>query len=179
MNNILLNVLLTKDKSRVNNAFNHNYKIHKESYHDKLIKNFNEKERFQAKFYKNFCLDIVTETVFDYPHALFSEKLFRSIAEKKIFIYVGPCHSLKFLKEFEFKTFHSYINEEYDNERNSSKRMSMIENEIETFVKKPIDEIKNILVNTADILEHNFSVLQSLYKKELERVVKQLEGQHV
>lgn len=179
MNNILLNVLLTKDRSRVNNVFNHNYKIHKESYYDKLIKNFNENERFQSNFYKNFCLDIVTETVFDYPQAYFSEKLFRSIAEKKIFIYVGPCHSLKFLKEFGFKTFHSYISEEYDNERNPSKRMSMIENEIETFVKKPTEEIKNILINATDILEHNFSVLQSLYNKELDRVIKQLESQHV
>lgn len=179
MNNVLLNILLTKDKSRVNNVFNHNYKIHKESYYDELIKNFDENERFQAKFYENFCLDIVTETVFDYPQTYFSEKLFRSIAEKKIFIYVGPYHSLKFLKELGFKTFHSCISEEYDNERNPSKRMSMIEKEIEIFVKKPIDEIKNILINTTNILEHNFSVLQSLYEKELERVIKQLESQHV
>lgn len=174
MNNLLSNILLTKEKSRVNDFLNYNFKIHKESHYDPLIEKFNEKERFQAAFYDNFCLDIVTESVFNYPHPYLSEKVFRSIAEKKIFIYVGPCYSLKFLKSLGFKTFFSYINEDYDNELDASKRMTMIEKEIEIFVNKTKSEVKEILSKSVTILEHNFINLSKLYDVELDKVKNQL-----
>ena len=57
--------------------------------------------------------------------------------------------------------------------------MSAIETEIQNYVTKSLVEIQNILEDATPILEHNFSVLQSLYDKELERVIEQLESQHV
>lgn len=182
MNNKLSNIILTHNNRLVNDSFNlHNFNVHHESYYDNnnLIDDFNYENHFQPLFYKNFSLDIVTESVFNYPQPYFSEKIFKSISTKILFIYVGPAHSLKFLKNIGFKTFSSYINEDYDLIKNPSSRMAAIEIEIEKYVNKSTDEIQNILKDASPILEHNFFVLKNLYNNELEKVIEQLESQHV
>ena len=182
MNNKLSNIILTHNNSLVNDSLNlHNFNVHRESYYNNknLINDFNFENLFQPLFYKNFSLDIVTESVFDYPHPYVSEKIFKSISTKILFIYVGPAHSLKFLKNIGFKTFSSYINEDYDLIENPSLRMTAIEIEIEKYVNKSTNEIQNILKDASPILEHNFFVLKNLYNNELEKVIKQLESQHV
>ena len=183
MNHNLSNVLYTENRSRLNNKFGYSFHTLYESYIDKLIEpklsEFNDSTHFQPLFYKNFSLDIVTDHVFDYPQPNLSEKVFKPISTKRLFIYVGAAHSLKLLKNLGFETFSSYINEEYDSIEDPAKRMSAIETEIENYVNKSNDEIKNILKDATPILEHNFSVLQGLYDKELERVIEQLESQHV
>lgn len=175
----LSNILYTKDYNRINNKFQYNYYTLYENYVDKLIEPYSNKNHHQPRFYKNFSLDIVTDHVFNYPQPNLSEKVFKPISTKRLFIYVGAAHSLKLLKNIGFETFSSYINEEYDSIEDPAKRMSAIETEIENYVNKSIDEIKNILKDATPILEHNFSVLQGLYDKELERVIEQLESQYV
>lgn len=179
MKHKLSNILYTNDHSRINNKFQYNYHTIYENYVDELIEPYSNNNYYQPLFFQNFSLDIVTETVFDYPQPYLTEKIFKPISTKRLFIYVGAAHSLKFLKNLGFKTFSSYINEEYDSIEDPAKRMSAIETEIENYVNKSIDEIKNILEDATPILEHNFSVLQGLYDKELERVIEQLESQHV
>ena len=183
MNHNLSNVLYTKDRSRFNNKFKYHYHTFYENYFDDLIEKkiseYNDSTHFQPLFYKNFSLDIVSDSVFDYPQPNITEKIFKPISTKRLFIYVGAAHSLKLLKNLGFKTFSSYINEEYDSIEDPAKRMLAIETEIKNYVNKSIDEIKNILKDATPILEHNFSVLQGLYDKELERVIEQLESQHV
>ena len=177
MNNDLSNILLTYSDGLVNNKFNYNYQTHYEYRYDTELRS--KENYFQPLFFSDYSLDIVTETVFDYPQPYISEKVFKSISTKRLFIYVGPAYSLKFLKNLGFKTFSNYINEEYDSIEDSAERMLAVETEIENYVNKSIDEIQSILEDATPILEHNFSILQDLYDKELERVIEQLESQHV
>jgi hypothetical protein len=177
MNHKLSNILYTTNKSRINNQFDHDYIVYQEKYHDPLIDPYeNWYEQPFPFFYKNFALDIVAETVFNYPQPYISEKVFRPILAKRMFIYVGPAHSLKFLRQFGFKTFSNFINEDYDSIENSTERMKSIEKEIEKFSKKTINEVKDIIINSTNILEHNFLVLSHLYDVELENIKKQIDN---
>lgn len=130
----------------------------------------NYKERHQPDFYKNFALDIITESAFDYPNPMITEKTFRALVCKKIFIIVGPPFTLKLLKDYGFKTFHPIINEDYDKEEHPEKRMIMIQKEILNFCTQNIEDIKNLYKNCASILEHNFNWIDQARQNDLEKV---------
>jgi hypothetical protein len=147
-----------------------------ENHRDELVPEFHSKDLLQPFFYSNFALDIVTETVFNYPHTYVSEKVFKSMSMKRMFIYAGPSRTLKFLKSYGFKTFSNYINEDYDNELDYKKRFELVKQEILNFTNKPIDEVKEIILDLTPTLEHNYNNLLTLYDREFESVKNQLES---
>ena len=170
------NILYTVSKLRFNENFNVNFTFRNENYSDELVEEFSSSQLLQPLFFKNFALDIVTETAFNYPQLYVSEKIFKSISTKRMFIYVGPPNTLKFIKELGFKTFSDYINEDYDNELDYKKRFEMIKQEILQFTNRPLDEVKEIVLNLTPTLEHNYNNLLTLYDRELESVIFQLES---
>ena len=101
---------------------------------------------FQADFYKYSGIDIVSESVFSYPHPYISEKILRPILCKRPFILVAPHNTLKFLKDKGFKTFDMLVDESYDKITNPSKRLLKIQQEITKISEIPIDELKKILL---------------------------------
>ena len=70
--------------------------------------------------------------------------------------YDIPYETLKTLKSYGFKTFSPIINEDYDNEQDSEKRMDMVIQEIKKFSEMPITEVDRIFWQFKDILVHNF-----------------------
>ena len=121
----------------------------------------------QFKFYKHIAVDIVTESVYNYPYPCVTEKTLRPIANKRMFILVAPCHTLKLLHEKGFQTFSDVIDERYDLEPDPVQRWHMVCQSIQNFVVKPVDEIRNILEQHRLILENNYNVLVNLEKIEL------------
>ena len=120
-------------------------------------------ENSKKELYLSTYLHLTSETKFDtgdYP--FLSEKTYRPLMNLQPFIYIGNHHSLKKLHKMGFKTFHPYINENYDLEEDPKKRMSMIEKEIAIFNNKSIDEIHNWYYSITDILLHNQNQLQSI-----------------
>jgi hypothetical protein len=77
------------------------------------------------------------------------------------FIYVGCFGALKKLKEWGVKTFHPYIDESYDNERDPVRRFGMIEHEIKKLAEKPIEEIHDWYYSITDVLIHNQQNLET------------------
>jgi hypothetical protein len=130
--------------------------------------------RFFAEFYKKIGVDIVCETVFDYPYPFFTEKTYRSIACLRPFIIVGPYGILEFIKSLNFQTFSAIIDESYDQIQDSEKRFVSVCNSINQFVARPIDQIKKDIVSVEMILLHNHTVLQRLVETELTRFKSQL-----
>lgn len=128
----------------------------------------------QNSFYKHIGIDIVTETVFDYPGAHFTEKTFRPIINKRPFIIVGAAHSLEFLHTKGIKTFSPFINEEYDNIENPIERMQAIFDEVSRLAKLPIDKIQDFVLEYTPVLDHNFSVLKCVEEQELDAIRKRL-----
>jgi hypothetical protein len=126
--------------------------------------------RYQAEFYKSIAVDIVTETVYNYPYPYISEKTLRPIACKRMFIIVGAPYTLKLLHNKGFETFSDVINESYDSIEDPNLRWYQLEKTIKSFVTKPLEEIQQILLSKKEILEKNFKTLCSLQQLELENV---------
>lgn len=121
-----------------------------------------ERQGFQTidinpkEIYASTYLNIVTETNgWDEIDRFWSEKIWRPILNLQPFIFIGPYRSLHKLKELGFKTFHPFIDESYDNERDMTVRILMIEKEIVKFKNMSIQEIHDWYYSITDVLIHN------------------------
>jgi hypothetical protein len=126
--------------------------------------------RFQLDFYQHIAVDIVTESVYNYPYPFISEKTLRPISCKRMFILVGAPNTLKLLHNKGFKTFGNVINESYDLEQDPIKRWHLVCKSIQQFVTQPIEEIQLIVKQHQAVLEHNYNTLVDLEKTELEHI---------
>ncbi len=129
---------------------------------------------FQQVFYKKIGIDIVTETVFAYPHPATTEKILRPIVNKRMFLVVGPANTLKFLKTKGFKTFSPFIDETYDSITDPIDRMKAILSVIDRLVTLPLDEVRNAVLQYKDVLDSNFATVMNLEKLELQKVKERL-----
>ena len=74
--------------------------------------------------------------------------------------------ALKVLRDLGFKTFHPFINEDYDNETYHVKRMDMIVDEIKRLCSMSPTEIHDWYWSMKDILEHNRNHLFFIHQDE-------------
>ena len=117
--------------------------------------------------YLNTYLSIVTESVFfqsksaddifvEFPSGYLSEKIFKPIGHCQPFILAGPSKSLQYLRDrFGFKTFHPYVDENYDLENDDFARLRMVQLEIDKFTSKTKEEKDEFLNNVKDICVYN------------------------
>lgn len=139
-----------------------------QTYRHALIQGRPNQTTFQAEFYKHIAVDIVTESVYNYPYPYITEKTLRPISCKRMFILVAPPGTLALLHNKGFKTFGDVIDERYDQEKNPMQRWHLICQSIKQFVTKPIGQIRQIVLDHQEVLEHNFDTLKDLEKTELE-----------
>ena len=76
------------------------------------------------------CFEIIAETCLSHNKLCVTEKTFKSMLSKNVFILMGNPYSLKWLKSLGFKTFSDIIDESYDKEQIFYKRFLMIFDEI-------------------------------------------------
>lgn len=134
----------------------------------------NDDTRFQAKFYSKFALDIVTETVFNYPYPFITEKTLRPIACKRMFIVLGPTGILSTLKSKGFETFSDIIDESYDGMIDPTERFNAVIKSINLFVSLPLEEIKLYYHQNQNRFENNFQTLKNLRSTELADICSKL-----
>lgn len=135
--------------------------------------------------YNTSYFSLVAETVFAENKGLtddifydcydFSEKLFRPIKFKHPFILAARPHSLKVLREYGYKTFHPYINENYDTIENDEDRLLAIVEEVKRLSAFTNDQWLTWQKNIKDVVEHNFHVLNKIGIKTLSSVPKDVE----
>ena len=165
--------IYTKPFTRINETWNINNDFNSKpsiTYKDELIQrepNDFRKSTLYCDFYKNFSVDIVTETVFDYPYPQVTEKTIRAIIHKKMFILIAPANTLSWLREKGFKTFSPFINESYDEIEDPVQRMTAIIHEIIQLGNRSIDNIKDAMLQYEPILDHNFKHYQYLCETEI------------
>ena len=95
---------------------------------------------------------------------------------KTPFMIVGAKNSLCKLKDFGFLTFENFWDESYDNLETAADRCDSIVNNLKYLESLDKSYIDNMYQEMLPILEHNFSNLENLRKKELEDVIKCLES---
>lgn len=114
------------------------------------------------QYYMDAFVDIVTESRYAQPTANISEKTLQAIQYQKPFILVAPPHSLKYLKEFGFKTFSDFWDESYDDEENHETRLLKIFNIIDCILDKDINELRELYKQMLPIVQHNLENFNNL-----------------
>jgi len=129
------------------------------------IKGFDEPEMIENELVCHFnqvpddvindtYLSILTETYYQGP-IFFSEKIYCAMLYNHFFIYLGPPHSLKYLRSIGFKTFGHIIDESYDDIQDPAERLFAVTNAVDKFISKPINEIIHLYAENIDIINHN------------------------
>lgn len=67
-----------------------------------------------ARCYTDSWFSVVTETIFDYPHTFRTEKIWKPILMAHPFVVAANAGYLRDLRNAGFQTFHSVIDESYD-----------------------------------------------------------------
>jgi hypothetical protein len=106
-------------------------------------------------FAKSF-LYVATETVFDYPHQLVTEKIFKSFINRRPFVVVGSAGMLNQLHRMGFKTFDRIIDESYDSIGDPSERIARVAKIVADISKKSVSELQELAVQVEDIINHNY-----------------------
>lgn len=122
-------------------------------------------------------LHIVSETYFrnlNENHLHFSEKTFKPIWYLQPFILFSKAHSLKKLNEFGYKTFSKWIDEDYDNIENDTKRFNAAINAAKKFYLQPKEKLNNDMLEMLPILQHNFNNLKNNQKNQTKRMLEKL-----
>lgn len=173
--------IYAKPFTRCNEAWNFENKYPSTegpSYKDKLIQGYSNTHKKDKNifcdFYKKFAIDVVTETVYNYPYAQITEKSIRPIVHKRMFIIVGATGTLGLLQNKGFKTFAPFINEKYDRIEDPHLRMQAIVDELIRISKFSIDDMRNTVLQYKEILQHNYDHYHWLCNHEIEQAVNQL-----
>ena len=78
-------------------------------------------------------ISVVLETVYDDQKIHLTEKILRPIACGHPFMLAAGPNSLDYLRAYGFKTFSPYINEDYDKEVNSGRRLELLIDSMKQF----------------------------------------------
>ena len=111
-----------------------------------------------SEFYRDFFVDIVSETFVRgrcfYP----TEKTVRPMLMKKPFIHMGPKCFLIHLRQMGFRTFHEFWDEDYDG-YGMEQRYHRILKLIDDISAKSADELQDMYDRMRSILDHNYNLL--------------------
>jgi len=119
---------------------------------------------YNKDIYGRCLINLVTETFYlpiwnKIGHLFISEKTFKPIVAKQMFIIVGPKGTLQFLKNLGFKTFDNFIDESYDQMPDNIRIFKAIE-ELKKITKRY--DLVDLEEKTRYIREYNHDRLKEL-----------------
>lgn len=123
------------------------------------------------QFYNDSLIHVIAETNFYTNIIHITEKTLKPIMYKQPFIFVGPPHSIKWLKSLGFRTFGDLWDESYDNEEDHDKRMNMVLDLLEQLNNLSDKEKLTLSGICLSIVKHNYNLLQNRQWEELTNLV--------
>jgi len=118
----------------------------------------------QVDSYNNAYFYICTETYTEGPYKSVTEKICKPIANYMPFVFVSFPGALQLLRDMGFKTFDGFIDESYDLEQDTGKRVAMVYAQIKKLCKMSKKQLHNWYWSMEEILIHNREHLLTLYK---------------
>ena len=131
---------------------------------------FNTSFSSNWKHYQETFLSVVSETIYEGKNNFFSEKICKPLVNLHPFIVMSTPYTLRKLQEFGFKTYHPFINENYDHEEDIAVRTKLIFEELDNFQKKSNEELKDWWRKILPILEHNQTRLLEFGKGKTKKI---------
>jgi hypothetical protein len=134
---------------------------------------------FNTDLYSEHPINLITETLCFTTSAFASEKIWKPMAAKQIFLVLSGPYYLEGLRKLGFRTFAPYINEDYDLERDPIERANMVARELKRLISISDELFFETIQNCQSVLEHNQqlivnqSKIKHIVSKEL---IKTLEG---
>jgi hypothetical protein len=113
----------------------------------------------ETDVYQDIFLWVAGETYCPNGYPYFTEKTVKAILYERPFISYGNAGTLCYLKDHGFKTFDTFWDESYDDEKNDDKKIKMIADIIQDICKKNILEIFQMYNEMGIILKHNKNLL--------------------
>ena len=110
---------------------------------------------FDIEDYESTNIEVVLETLFDDLRLHLTEKTLRPIALGQPFILAGTYGSLKYLRDYGFKTFSDCWDESYDMMSDSVERMNKIIEIMSDIVSMHADKQAEMLVQAQAIADYN------------------------
>lgn len=120
-----------------------------------LVTNHISIEKSINRFYQTSYFSVVTETLYFTDLRFLSEKTFKPIALRHPFILVSAPNILPILHRLGYKTFHPFINEDYDKETNHCKRMKLIVDEVQRLCNLSDEEWIELNKELQPIISYN------------------------
>ena len=106
----------------------------------------------RAEPYIDTYFSLVTETVYDYPYSLRSEKIYKPLAMGHPFVAVANRGFYKDLRNTGFQTYHNLIDESFDQIDNNQDRLDRIAHVVRDLCTSDLDEF---LVAAQSISKYN------------------------
>lgn len=110
--------------------------------------------------YSSTFISTITETLCQPDSLMITEKTFRSIAIGHPFMIVGSSGMLAELKNMGYKTFGSWLNEDYDRTDNLKVKLTIIIDNLKMFATMPLADLVKIRQEMHDTIMHNKKHLQ-------------------
>ena len=153
--------------------FHQNTAILDIDYRDISITSGPNENDFEAPWLAETFLNIVTETVFDYPYPYLSEKTFKCFWHLSPFIIVGAANSLRYLKSIGFKTFDQWFDESYDDITDPIKRLDNILQTLNSISKWSLSQCQDVYNSMETVLSYNLQHYQTHFCQDLLAKTKQ------
>jgi hypothetical protein len=123
---------------------------------------------FDQEDYESTDIEVVLETLFDDPRLHLTEKTLRPIAMGQPFLLAGTYGSLKYLREYGFKTFANCWDESYDMMTDSIERLNKITEVMGDIVSMSTDKKAEMLTRARAIADYN---KQYFFSKEFQQKI--------
>ena len=127
-----------------------------------LIADVNHWNTIPIKLKQENLIFVVTETPFQSEELLFiTEKTFKPMLLKMPFILLSNAGSLEYLQTLGYKTFNHMWSERYDKILDEHERLKEIVRVVHALSTLSNGQLKEVVLNNQDILEHNYKLLMS------------------
>ena len=121
----------------------------------------NHAHDLNMEMYQHHPVNLITETLAFDSSVFFSEKIWKPMLMRQVFLLWAAPQYLKWMRSLGFKTFGPYIDEEYDDILDDMDRADAIARECKRLVSLPQEEFDQLLIRCRPIVEHNQRLVTS------------------
>ena len=115
----------------------------------------NESAQYNHDDFNSTAISVVLETMFDDSRIHLTEKILRPIACGHPFVLAAGPRSLEYLRSYGFRTFAPWIDESYDQEPDSFRRLEKIINSMNKINLLDAEEFDQFLIEIRHIADFN------------------------